>query len=195
MDERQAIARLKGGDIEGLALLVEKYQLQALRTAMLITRECAQAEDVVQSAFIRAYERIDQFDDRRPFGPWFLKSVVNAAIQAARRRQRTLSLDDQVDGDSSFLEFLEAESPGSDDRMEANERKQVVRQALQKLSPEQRAAVVMRYFLEMSEKEIAEVLDAPPGTIKWRLYAGRNRLRGILQRFTSSPTEKEGSHE
>ena len=195
MEEGKAIARLKGGDIEGLALLVEKYQVQALRTAVLITREQAQAEDVVQSAFIRAYERIDQFDDQRPFGPWFLKSVVNAAIQAARQRQRTPSLDDQVNGDGSFLDLLQHDVPGPGDHLEADERKQVVRQALQKLSPEQRAAVVMRYYLEMSEKEIAEVLDAPPGTVKWRLHAGRNRLRGILQRLTSSPTEKEGSHE
>lgn len=195
MDEGQAIARLKGGDIEGLALLVEKYQLQALRTAVLITREYAQAEDVVQNTFLRAYERIDQFDEQRPFGPWFLKSVINAAIQSARRQQRTLSLDDQGDGSSSFLELLQTESQGPDDQIEAKERKQVIRQALQKLSPEQRAAVVMRYYLEMSEKEIAEVLGAPPGTIKWRLHAGRNRLRGILQRFATSPTEKEGSHE
>ena len=195
MDEAHAIARLKRGDITGLALLVEKYQHQALRTAVLITREQAQAEDVVQSAFIRAYERIAQFDEQRPFGPWFLKSVVNAAIQAARRRQRTLSLDDQAAEGQHFLELLQHEAPGADDRLEADERRQVVRQALQKLSPEQRAVVVMRYYLEMNEKEIAEVLAAPHGTIKWRLHAGRNRLRGILQRFAPSPAEKEGSHE
>src|SRR3954452_14569352 len=84
MDEREAIARLAGGDISGLELLVSRYQVQAVRAAYLVCRDSALAEDIVQSAFLRAYSHIDQFDPTRPFGPWFMKIVVNDALKALR---------------------------------------------------------------------------------------------------------------
>lgn len=69
MEESEAITRLKRGDISGLEMLVKRYQVQALEAAYLITRDYHMAEDIVQSAFLRAYERIGQFDSDRPFGP------------------------------------------------------------------------------------------------------------------------------
>src|SRR5664279_5956569 len=95
--ERAAIASLQAGDIGGLAALVEAYQLQAIRTAYLIVRDRPLAEDITQSAFIRAYERIAQFDSDASFGPWFLRSVANDAIKAVERGRRTDSLDNDVD--------------------------------------------------------------------------------------------------
>ena len=92
MEEREAIARLNRGDIAGLETLVRQYQVQAVRTAYLITRDRALAEDIVQAAFLRVYERIGQFDTKRPFGPWFLRSVVNDAIKAATRHEHQVYL-------------------------------------------------------------------------------------------------------
>ena len=91
MDEAEAIVRLKQGDIGGLEALVQRYQLPALRAAYLITHDRSLAEDVAQAAFLRAYERIDQFDVERPFGPWFLRSVVNDEVKVARRRGRAVA--------------------------------------------------------------------------------------------------------
>ena len=93
MDDTEAIARLRRGDIGGLEWLVRRYQVQALRTAYLIVRDHALAEDLVQTAFVRAYERIGQFDPARPFAPWFLRSVANDALKAAQRRERSVPLD------------------------------------------------------------------------------------------------------
>src|SRR5436190_20885557 len=93
MTEQEAITRLKAGDISGLERLVKLYQVQAVRAAYLIMRDRAAAEDVVQTAFLRAYERIGQFDATRPFGPWFLRGVVNDAVKAAARGARQVSLD------------------------------------------------------------------------------------------------------
>jgi RNA polymerase sigma-70 factor (ECF subfamily) len=87
LDEQSAIWRLKRGDIEALAVLVRRYEVQAVRTAYLITHDRALAEDVVQNTFLRIYQRIDQFDEGRPFAPWFMRSVVNAAVQAAHRQR------------------------------------------------------------------------------------------------------------
>jgi RNA polymerase sigma-70 factor (ECF subfamily) len=183
VDERQAIRRMKRGDIGGLAMLVRRYEVQAVRTAYLITHDRVLAEDVVQSAFLRAYQRIDQFDDTRPFAPWFLRSVVNAAIQAARRQQRDLSLDAPALEDVTFADLLPDTSPGPDDEIERAELRAAVWAALEKLSPEQRATVVMRYFLDLSDDEMSGELDCSPVTVRWRLHAARKQLRVLLRRF------------
>jgi RNA polymerase sigma-70 factor (ECF subfamily) len=103
MEEQEAIARLKRGDVGGLEALVRRYQVQAVRTAYLITRDRALAEDIVQAAFLRAYERIDQFDAGRPFGPWFLRSVANDAVKAAARRERLVPLEFSAEGEEISL--------------------------------------------------------------------------------------------
>ena len=88
MEEREAIERLKRGDIGGLEALVKRHQVEAIRAAYLIVRDRALAEDIVQGAFLRAYERIGRFDADRPFGPWFMKVVANDALKAARKREQ-----------------------------------------------------------------------------------------------------------
>lgn len=180
MDELDAIARLKQGDISGLKVLVKSYQVAAVRAAYLITQEQALAEDVVQAAFIRAYERIDQFDAQRPFKPWFMRMVVNDAIKQARRRQRLVPLTDH--DEMTDTDQLIDPNPGPDELMELTTMQDGFQQALKQLPPAQRAAIVMRYFLDMSEAEMSEQLQVPPGTVKWRLHAGRKRLQRILQR-------------
>jgi len=183
MEEHEAIVRLKRGDIGGLEALVRQYQVQAVRTAYLITRDRALAEDIVQAAFLRAYERIGQFDAGRPFGPWFLRSVVNDAVKAAARRQRQVSLEASSEGgeEASLADLLADPGPGPDDWVEAAELRQTVWAALGELPPAQRAAIVLRYYLDLSEAEMADELACPPGTVKWRLYAAQKRLRTLLR--------------
>lgn len=183
MQEHEAIARLKRGDISGLEYLVREHQVQALRTAMLITRDKALAEDVVQNTFIRVYQKIEQFDESRPFAPWFMRSVANAAVQARKKNQRTLSLSDEITDGVTFEDLLTDSTDNPDQQLEAKERQEFIKSALDKLTPEQRATVVMRYFLDMSEQDMSTALDTPKGTIKWRLHESRKRLRGLLGRI------------
>src|SRR4051812_8348621 len=153
MDEREAIARLTGGDISGLELLVSRYQLRAVRAAYLICRDPSLAEDIVQSAFIRVYERIDTFDPTRPFAPWFLRIVSNDALKAAQRGERTVPLDDH---DHSSHSFSAAWSTGDiEARLEAMETGAAITAAIARLSPEQRAAIVLRYYLDLSDEEMS----------------------------------------
>ena len=93
MDEAAAIERLKRGDASGLEELVRRHQVTAVRAAYLVTHDEQLAEDLVQTAFLRAYERIAQFDSTRPFRPWFMRSLINSAVKAARRAERMVSLD------------------------------------------------------------------------------------------------------
>ncbi|MBI3738635.1 MAG: RNA polymerase sigma factor [Chloroflexi bacterium] len=178
MDEQQAIQRLKKGDIGGLEFLVECYQVKAVRTAYLITRDLGLAEDVVQDSFIRAYRAIRGFDSMRAFEPWFMRSVVNASVKILQRSARQVLVGDEAD-ETVFVELaVRVESVES--QVESIEVQDQIWDAMQKLSPRQRAVVVQRYFLEMSEKEMAEQSDAAKGTIKWLLNAARERLRGLL---------------
>ncbi len=181
MNEHEAILRLKRGDMKALAFLVERYQLRAVRTAYLITQDRALAEDVVQAAFIKLHQGMSTFDPERPFAPWFMRSVVNAAIQAAQRRERDISLDADDTQDALSADALKTFASHLEDGLEAKEIRQAVQEALQKLSPEQRSAVVMRYYLDLSESEMVTALEIPAGTVKWRLHTARNQLRVLLR--------------
>jgi RNA polymerase sigma-70 factor, ECF subfamily len=180
MKEQKAIARLKRGDIGGLDVLVCRYQVRAVRAAYLVVRDRALAEDIVQAAFVRAYERIDQFDAERPFGPWLLRIVVNDAVKAANRRERAVSLEAAREGELALADLLADPTPGPASLAEAAATRQAVWKALGRLPPPQRAAIVLRYYLGLSEAEMATTLACPPGTIKWRLHAARKRLRALL---------------
>lgn len=181
MDEIDAVDQIKRGNLDGLEMLVRRYQGIAVHSAFLIVRDRQIAEDVVQAAFLKTVERIGQFDSSRPFGPWFLRSVTNAAIDAARK-QEPLPLPPETDDKTSALaDWLTSDAPYPEDLVEIGEVQMEVRKALDALSPEQRAAVVLRHFLEMSEVEMSDALHRPPSTIKWWLHTARKRLRELLR--------------
>lgn len=178
MDEKQAIQRLKSGDIGGLEVMVAHHQVKAIRTAYLITRDSVLAEDIVQDCFIHAFRAIHGFDETRPFEPWFMRSVVNAAVKTMQRSARQVEVGD--DADDSFWGEFAARVESVEEQVESIEVENQIWDAMQKLSPRQRAVVVQRYFLEMSEKEMAEEAGSAVGTVKWMLNAARERLRGLL---------------
>lgn len=177
MDEQQAIAQLKNGNLAGLEFLVHRYQVQAVHTAYLITGDRAIAEDVVQTVFLRLVEKIRLFDDQRNFRPWFLRSVVNDSIKEVKRQRRKISLDDP---NEPLIDLLSDDGPKPEQLAEDSDMRQLVWNALQQLSPEQRAVIVQRHFLEMKEAEIVESLKRPASTIKWWLHTARERLKTIL---------------
>jgi len=178
VDEQQAIQRLKKGDIGGLEFLVQRYQIKALRAAYLIIRDQGLAEDVVQEAFIRAFRAIRGFDETRPFEPWFLRSVLNASVKMMQRSSKQIEVWNDVD-DGEWTQFVSTDEP-VEGQVELAEFQRQVWAAMQKLSPRQRAVIVQRYYLEMSEKEMAAELGIARGTVKWMLNAARERLRALL---------------
>ena len=178
MDEQEAIRRLKDGDIGGLEFLVRRYQLKAVRTAYLITRDLGLAEDIVQDSFLQAYRAIHSFDATRPFEPWFLRSVINAAVKLLQKSARQVQFGDEAN-ESALLE-LATRVNSIESEVESAEVQDQIWDAMQKLSPRQRAVIVQRYYLEMSEAEMAKASGAARGTVKWLLNAARERLRSLL---------------
>jgi RNA polymerase sigma-70 factor, ECF subfamily len=183
MDDLEAIRRLKRGDLGGLEMLMERYQVKAARAAFLITHDPSMAQDVVQETFIHIYQRINQFDETLPLEPYLIRSVINASLNAARGDKRRASLDDENE-----LENLLDRAASVESQVEFVQLQQAVLDALSKLSPRQRAVIVQRYYLDMSEREMALTLGTAPGTVKWLLNAARQRLRHLLG-------QKGGSHE
>lgn len=195
--EEQAVARLKQGDLSGLEALVERYQVRAVHAAVLILHDRELAEEVAQNTFFQAAQKIHQFDERRPFGPWFMRSVVNAALQEAKRQQRMAPLYAGSDNEAEeAARWLIDPDQCPEGLVETEALHDALWKALDQLSPNQRAVVVMRYVQERSEMEITQSFQRPLTTIKWWLHAAREKLRRILVRdyFTES-NDAEGNHE
>jgi len=178
MEDLHAIRRLKNGDIGGLEYLIARYQGKALRTAFLVTHDESMAEDVVQDVFVRFYQSAKSFDETRPFEPYFMRSIVNAALNSIERERKSGHSLDDVEP-SQIVALLE-QAASVEEQVEFNTLKWQINEALLKLPPRQTAVIVQRYYLEMSEREMSEALDSPPGTIKWLLNTARLRLRSLL---------------
>jgi RNA polymerase sigma-70 factor (ECF subfamily) len=178
MDDLQAVRRLKQGDIGGLEGLIARHQAKALRAAFLITQDESSAQDIVADAFIRFFERADRFDEGRPFEPYFLRSVVHAALNTLRRAKKQAPLKEWTE--PAPLDYLLTQAAGVEDQVEYRRIKREIQAAIRALPPRQRAAVVLRYYLDMSEREMAAELQAAPGTVKWLLNAARTRLRDLF---------------
>jgi RNA polymerase sigma-70 factor, ECF subfamily len=181
MEERQAIERLQKGDLSGLEPLVESYQVRAVQAACLIVQDRALAEDIVQNAFIVIAAKIHQYDPERPFGPWFFRSVVNASIKAAKRQKRQVSLKEQIPGqDFTLADLLSDPRSQPEEWLEKEENRSRVQQAVDQLPADQKAVIVMRYFLEMNEAEMVGEMKRPKSTIKYWLRTAREQLRRLL---------------
>ena len=168
-DERAWVRGAQAGSASDLEALFRSHWPRALRAAYLVVHDATAAEDIAQEAFIAAVRNLDRFDRRRPFGPWLHRIVVNRAIDWARVR----SLRREVGGE----QFASTASPEerAPDRI-ADE----TLDALAGLSPDHRAVIVLRYLLEYSPGEIAELLDVPRGTVNSRLRRGLDALQETM---------------
>jgi RNA polymerase sigma-70 factor (ECF subfamily) len=169
--ERTLIRLAQRGSEEALEELFRRHWHGAHRAAYLVVHDAGAAEDIAQEAFIAAIRALDRFDRRRPFGPWLHRIVVNRAIDWARARKARR----EVAGE---MEDFRAIAPDVD--MAGIADAEHVFAALRSLGPEQRAVVVLRYVLEYTPGEIAEMLELPRGTVNSRLRRGLDALSRLL---------------
>lgn len=182
MEDSLAISRLKQGDPGGLENLVRKYQKMAVNSAYMIVFEYPLAEEIAQTAFVRVAEKIEQFDPSRPFAPWFYRIVTNEAIRVAKQQRRNVPLETDPDENVLALAKILADpQPQPEKLVEFREAQETLMDAIRQLQPEQRAVVVMRYYLEMSEADLSAHLERPVSTIKWWLRSARERLHKLLR--------------
>ena len=188
------IARVRAGEPEAYAELVRAHTGLALRAARALGAG-ADAEDVVQQAFFKAYCSLGRFRDGSGFRPWLLSIVANETRNTVRTAGRQRSLADRE------AAFVEAEPliPSSADPAVAalaTERRVALLGALEKLSEEHRLVVTYRYLLEMDEPETAAALGWPRGTVKSRLSRALRKLGRLLPEFeTGEALGKAGGGE
>ena len=142
---------------------------RAYRAALFVVDDAAAAEDIAQESFLAAVRALDRFDRRRPFGPWLHRIVVNRAIDWSRARTLRREI-----GDAAVSE------PAAPAR-ESGDRAEDIVAALSELGAEHRAVIILRYLLDYTPGEIAELLDLPRGTVNSRLRRGLDRLEEALR--------------
>jgi RNA polymerase sigma-70 factor, ECF subfamily len=168
--ERALVRDAQRGSVRAVEALFRLHWPRAYRAAFVVVGDAAAAEDIAQEAFLAAVRALDRFDRRRPFGPWLHRIVVNRAIDWSRAR----TLRREV-GVESVAEPADLErEPGARSRELAS--------ALASLGAEHRAVIVLRYLLDYTPGEIAELLDLPRGTVNSRLRRGLDRLEEVLRR-------------
>jgi RNA polymerase sigma-70 factor (ECF subfamily) len=176
-EDAQLVARIKAGDLEAFEALYHKYKGPIFRTALAITRDQGAAEDILQDCFLRVYMHIHKVDGSAPLPPWLHRIAINLSYNwAAKQRVRLIPLEEMIDR-------LKASPLLSPEKVaERGELQQIVQEAIDALPFKQRAVLILFYLQGFSLAEIAYIMDCPVGTVKSRLYYGRENLRQKLQR-------------
>lgn len=187
MDDNTLIERAQRGDLNAYDDLVRQYQEVAFRAAYLLTRDAADAQDVTQDAFIRAYAALGRFDTRRPFRPWLLRIVSNTALNRIKATKRRNAMVERVQTSEASAQNASS--------IEANvlrrERSRHVWQAIGHLKHDDQRLLVLRYFLELPEAELAQVFGVAGGTIKSRLHRALKKLREQIRMHDPDLLEQE----
>ena len=178
--ERKWILAAMKGDDEAFACLVEVYQRPVFNLCYRMLGDAAEAEDASQEAFMKAYRALKRYDPNRKFVNWLLSIASNHCIDRLRKRRlRTTSFEDLMPG-----QMKPDPEPGPESRLSIEEGRQSVREMLDKLQETDRAAIVMRYWYDMSYEEIAMSLDLTVSAVKSRLHRAR---RDMAKEFSHFP--------
>ena len=174
--QAEALLQARRGNASAFGLLVQNHQEAAFRAAYLILRDAQAAEDVAQEGFLRAYRQLHRFREEDPFRPWLLRIVTNLALNETRRRKRGLALLER------FGRQAPEGEPGPESVTTKTEEAHEVWQAINRLQQDDRLILYLRYFLELSEADMARVIDRAPGTVKSRLHRAGRRLRAVIEK-------------
>lgn len=190
LDDRAAVAQAQQGGPEAFAPLVRQYQEAAFRAAYLIVRDEAEAQDVAQEAFVRAYRSLDRFDTTRPFRPWLLRIVTNLAINSRRSAGRRAVMSERYRQDTT----LHGQERSPEAAALLAEESRLVWAAVGDLKAQEQMVLYLRYFLGNSEEETAMAIGRPVGTVKSRMHRALRHLRDVIEeRYPElTPTARAG---
>jgi RNA polymerase sigma-70 factor (ECF subfamily) len=170
--DRMRVRECLAGDPRAFEALVEKYQGVVYNVALRMMRDPAEAEEVAQMAFYKAFEHLGAFREGYRFYSWLYRIVVNASLdQIAQRKRRETIEESRPDAE-----------PGIDEVVESRDRCDRLLDALEALRPDHRAIVVLKHLEGMSYEEIGKILEVPVKLVKSRLFSARQALREILKK-------------
>lgn len=178
LSDDELIELTLNGQREAFGQLVRKYQNRLYNGMVQILRSGPEAEDAVQEAFILALTKLRTFRGKSSFFTWLYRISYNVAMTRLRRRKPVVSMQSAVA--DLELDFPD-EQPDPEDRLVKQERAKQLMEALDKMSEEHRAILVLREMEDMDYSEISEILELPIGTVRSRLHRARIQLRDLLE--------------
>ena len=180
MNEEQTwVAQAQQGDDEAFTKLVETYQTPVFNLCYRMLGEPELAEDAAQETFLRAYQHLHRYDQKRPFPTWLLSIAAHYCIDRLRRRKFSMFSMDVEDEDGNSFEIPDMDAPSPEGEAITGQTNERVHAMLKDLDATDRAAIIMKYWYDYSEKEIAESLNLTVSAVKSRLHRARKELAGL----------------
>src|SRR5271167_4159891 len=195
IDEIALVHAAKAGDISAFEELVRRYDRNVFRIAQHITQNREDAEDVVQDAFLKAFQNLANFQEQSKFYTWLVRIAVNEALMRLRRRrpERMVSLDEDVKTEEDSVPREVADwSPNPEQQYNQAELKEILSKTIQGLPPSFRTVFVLRDVEGLSTEETAEALELSIPAVKSRLLRARLQLRERLNRFFQKKASGDG---
>ncbi len=177
------VKRAKSGDYQAFDLLVLKYQSRLISTAFKFVKDVQIAEDVVQDSFIKAYKALESFREDSSFYTWIYRITVNTSknFLVSKKRKSELLNSDLSEEASYEIEPVETYSP--EDFLQATQLKKVITETIDQLGEDTRTALTLRELDGLSYEQIAEVVNCPVGTVRSRIFRGREVIDEAISEY------------
>ena len=184
--DEELVQRAQRDDDRAFGTLVTRYESKVYRLALRMVRNPEDAEDVLQDSFLRAYRGIKSFQGNSTFSTWIYRIAANSALMRLRKKQLpTVSIEDADEREApiNVADFR----PGPVEQLLTQETREAMERAIESLPPEFRQVFILRDIEELSNAEVAEVLDLSVAAVKSRLHRARLKVRNRLIAHFSDP--------
>jgi RNA polymerase sigma-70 factor (ECF subfamily) len=188
------VLQAQQGSDEAFTQLVETYQKHVYNLCYRMLGEPESAEDAAQETFLRAFQHLQRYDRKRPFATWLLSIAAHYCIDRLRRRKFSITSIDQDENEGGY-ELPDADAPNPESEVVRGEQREQIQGLLKRLDSIDRAAIVLRYWNDCSEAEIAEALNLTVSAVKSRLHRARRELGGLWQAEAPRPKPERRTHE
>ena len=194
--DEEIVQRVRDGDLALFELLMRRHNQRVYRAIRSILGDDSECEDVMQEAYVRAYEHLSQFEGRAQFSTWLTRIAVNEALKRAVARGKLDSLDEErYEEEDETMPAFQSNSPTPEANASRSELKELLEEAILALPQKYRAVIVLRDVEEMNTAETAEVLSLTEANVKVRLHRAHELLRGeLLALAGASSTQAFGFH-
>jgi len=187
-DDKTLVAAAENGCGEAFEILVHRHQLRMLRSALRLTRNEADAEDIVQQSFLKAFMHLSQFQGNSAFSTWLTRIVINEALMLLRKSSSVVEVPIEqsgAEGEAALTLDFPYSGPSPEDSYFRQERKQILSAALNELTPRARKAIELAELEELTTKEAARKAGVSACAMKARVFQGRKKLQQVLESWMS----------
>ena len=180
LQDEEVVARVLAGETALFEILMRRYNQRLYRVSRVILRNDGEAEDVMQDAYVRAYEHLGQFAGKAAFSTWLTRIAIHEALARKRRRGRMEELDALLPENGDVMAILKSSAPSPEDGTATSQARELLEQAIDQLPEAYRTVVMLREVEEMSVAETAESLGVSDAVVKTRLHRAHAMLRKEL---------------